>query len=284
MDDIRNWILIIGSLLFAAVVGHAVWLSWRNRRSRLRLHIDRDVALGDVDELDLLRAELPTGGARVVAPGESEHASAQPAELDLDQQVPVLMDPVAEAREGASAPAEPAPSARRAPEQVTMNAAMEDAAADAAAIVDPQWGEFDEVVVVNVLARDAEFTGTDLLELVRKHGLKFGDMNIFHRYTPGKRTLDGIRFSMASALEPGTFDLGVLEEYTTAGVSFFMRLPGPEEPMAAFEEMLRVAKDLAERLDGELRDEQRSVMTSQTIEHCRQRIREFTRKRLMRRA
>jgi len=32
-------------------------------------------------------------------------------------------------------------------------------------------------------------------------------------------------------------------------------------------------------LGGELRDEHRSVMTSQTIEHCRQRIREFERKR-----
>ncbi|MEP3563426.1 MAG: cell division protein ZipA, partial [Marinobacter sp.] len=31
-------------------------------------------------------------------------------------------------------------------------------------------------------------------------------------------------------------------------------------------------------MGGELKDERRSVMTPQTIEHCRQRIREFERK------
>ena len=289
MDEIRDWILIVGSVLFTAVLAHAGWLAWHSRRSNLRLDIDRDIPHGEVDELDLLRAELPTGGARVVSSPAAEGGSPRQADLDLNQQVPVLMEPVARAphvpgREAESAVADE-PTAGRLHESASAHTT--DPATPntvGAETVDPEWGDFDEVVVINVIARERGFAGTEILDLVGGHGLRFGDMNIFHRYSPGKGSLDGIRFSMASAVEPGTFDLGVLEESSTAGVSFFMRLPGPDEPMSAFEEMLRVAKDLAQRLGGELRDEQRSVMTPQTIEHCRQRIHEFSRKRLMRRA
>ncbi|MEC7377990.1 MAG: cell division protein ZipA, partial [Pseudomonadota bacterium] len=37
-------------------------------------------------------------------------------------------------------------------------------------------------------------------------------------------------------------------------------------------------------LGGDLKDERRSVMTPQTIEHCRQRIREFERKQRSKKA
>ena len=41
---------------------------------------------------------------------------------------------------------------------------------------------------------------------------------------------------------------------------------------------------LANNLGGELYDENRSVLRAQTVEHYRQRIREFERQRLARRA
>lgn len=278
MDDIRNWILIIGSVLLAAVLVHALWLAWSNRRTKARIEIDGDAPTEEFDELLLLRAELPSGGARVVS-RDGQRDSTRRTDLDLDQQVPVLMEPVAEA--GGETRVAPVleRERRRSPENVSSATSAEDVGT-----IDPEWGEFDELVVINVIARNEGFAGADIVDLAGKHGLKFGDMNIFHRYARGKRSLDGIRFSMASAVEPGTFDLGTLDESTTAGVSLFMRLPGPDGPMSAFEEMLRVAKDIAERFDGDLRDEQRSMMTPQTIEHCRQRIHEFTRKRLMHRA
>ena len=39
--------------------------------------------------------------------------------------------------------------------------------------------------------------------------------------------------------------------------------------------MLSVANSIAQELNGEVRDETRSVMTPQTKEHCRQSITEF---------
>jgi cell division protein ZipA len=52
--------------------------------------------------------------------------------------------------------------------------------------------------------------------------------------------------------------------------------------MEAFDAMVQVAKALAERFDGDLRDEQHSVMTSQTLDYCRQKIRDFQRRQMSR--
>jgi FtsZ-interacting cell division protein ZipA len=48
--------------------------------------------------------------------------------------------------------------------------------------------------------------------------------------------------------------------------------------------MLSVAKDAAGTLGGELRDEHMNLMTSQVIDHYRQQIIEFSRKKMSVRA
>ena len=55
------------------------------------------------------------------------------------------------------------------------------------------------------------------------------------------------------------------------------------DSMQSFDLMADTARAIAETLGGELKDEQRSVMTRQTLEHCKQRIRDFERTRLFRR-
>ena len=71
-----------------------------------------------------------------------------------------------------------------------------------------------EVIVINVLARNgAQFGGSDLLEAFLRNGLKFGDMNIFHRIQPASKV---VQFSVASAVEPGTFDLSAMESFRDA--------------------------------------------------------------------
>jgi cell division protein ZipA len=93
-----------------------------------------------------------------------------------------------------------------------------------------------------------------------------------------------VQFSVASAVEPGTFDLSAMEGFRTPGVSFFMQMPGPEQPLEVFEDMLAVTRDVAASLSADLKDEQLSVMTSQTIQHCRSRIEDYSRKRMSQRA
>lgn len=148
-------------------------------------------------------------------------------------------------------------------------------AAPAKAVTEPE-----EVLIINIMAqRGDNFPGGELLEALLKAGLRFGDMNIFHRYSDIKG--DGeLLFSMANMVKPGYFDLEAMDDFETPGVSLFMTLPLKADSMKSFDLMVDTARDIADALGGELKDEQRSVMTRQTIDHCRERIRDFERRRL----
>jgi cell division protein ZipA len=132
-----------------------------------------------------------------------------------------------------------------------------------------------EVIVLNVMAHEGrEFRGEDLIHTIIASGLKFGDMQIFH-HRFGKGSNGPVIFSLANILNPGTFDLNNMAQFNTIGVSLFMAMPTPINNLDAFEQMLAVAQQLCTTLDGELKDDHRNVMTAQTIEHYRQRIRDF---------
>lgn len=137
-----------------------------------------------------------------------------------------------------------------------------------------------EVIVINVDAPAGKaFSGAAIKNLLEACGMKHGDMSIFHRHEEDD-LLSPIQFSVANAVEPGYFDPDKLESIQTPGVSFFMSIPGPKDYLKAFEFMNETAKCFAENLHGDLKDENRSVLTAQTIEHSRQRIREFERKQM----
>jgi cell division protein ZipA len=138
--------------------------------------------------------------------------------------------------------------------------------------------EAREVVVINVLAKTGQnFSGEKLKDLFEACGLQHGDLDIYHRHEETD-TRSPVQFSVASAVEPGTFRPEDMAKLSTPGISFFMSMPGPSSSLQAFDFMLETAQCVVRNLGGELKDERRSVMTPQTIEHCRQRIREYERK------
>ncbi|MGB4247787.1 MAG: cell division protein ZipA, partial [Pseudohongiellaceae bacterium] len=135
--------------------------------------------------------------------------------------------------------------------------------------------EYSEVLVLNVVAKpDREFTGVDLLPVLLTTGLRFGDMSIFHRHLDND-VRSPVLFSVANIVNPGTFDLNQINDFATRGLCFFMTLPNVANSMQAFDLMLDVAQKVRIALDGDLKDDNRSVMTAQTIEHYRQRVRDF---------
>lgn len=140
--------------------------------------------------------------------------------------------------------------------------------------------EQSEVLVLNVMAKNGRvFSGDDLLHVLITSGLKFGEMNIFHKRL-SKEHQGTLIFSVANMLNPGTFDLNNMDEFTTLGISFFLALPTAINNLDAFEQMLGVAQDIRDTLDGDLKDDHRNGMTAQTIEHYRQRVRDFELRRL----
>ncbi|MFK7732391.1 MAG: cell division protein ZipA [Pseudomonadales bacterium] len=144
----------------------------------------------------------------------------------------------------------------------------------------PKVEYFDEFLAVYVLAKnDAGFNGADLLQILLACDLRFGKRSIFHRHEY-KNGTGPVQFSMANISEPGTFDLNTIESFQTPGICFFISMPGPEDPLKAFDYMVETAKCVARNLDGELKDEARSAMTAQTLEHYRARVQEFERRQL----
>src|SRR5690606_29706238 len=85
--------------------------------------------------------------------------------------------------------------------------------------------EPEEVLIINVMAMKGEmFKGTALLDIILKCGMRYGDMNIFHRYSDNKGE-GALLFSMANMVKPGTFDLDAMDTFETPGISLFMTLP-----------------------------------------------------------
>lgn len=140
--------------------------------------------------------------------------------------------------------------------------------------------EHQELMVLNVLSPTGKpFNGSDMLQILLACDVRYGKMNIFHRYEKSDGT-GPVQFSIANLVEPGDFDLDGIEDFTTPGLVFFMHLPGPKNSIKAFDAMLETARCLVNNLGGELRDQTHSVATKQTLEHYRQRIRDFERRQL----
>lgn len=146
--------------------------------------------------------------------------------------------------------------------------------------IEHHYEEPEEVLVINIMAPSGEyFSGGAILDACIEEGMRFGEMNIFHRH----RDIEGrqpIIFSMANIVMPGTFNIQEMDRFYTPGVSFFLALPCSGKSMDAFDLLYNTAKNLANYWGGELKDENRSVLTQQTVEHYRQRIRDYERKRL----
>ena len=133
----------------------------------------------------------------------------------------------------------------------------------------------ETVITINVMANiDADIEGDLLLQELLTLGFKFGEMNIFHRnhFADGQ----GERwFSLANAFNPGEFSLEKMHEFSTSGLTVFMLLPGPQNPVLAFENMLKVVNHLAKTFGARLEDGSHSVLTRQRIEMYRDEIKNY---------
>ncbi|HEX6592040.1 MAG TPA: cell division protein ZipA [Moraxellaceae bacterium] len=215
--------------------------------------------------------------------------------LPADDSVPVLLTPTTLSAEPPEAeqqdmfadePIAPPPSRRPEPPRVNRASALYDKPVEPVRPVTPPTEEkphleVEDFIAVHVVATGHPFNGEDLLRSVLAYGLRYGEMSIFHRHE--QPTGQGrILFSMAKAVEPGTFNLEAMTGEEVPGVSFFLSLPGVNS-IHAYDIMIDTAKRLAMELQGEILDEQQQVLTRQLIEHYRERVQEFERRRLMNR-
>ena len=139
------------------------------------------------------------------------------------------------------------------------------------------------VLIVTVVAKDQYLNGAALRHVVEACGMEFGDMAVFHRFEDGADQ-GAVQFSMANAINPGVFDIDNMDETATPGVSFFMSMDEPLDPKNALECMMATAETVATHLNGDLLDDDRSVLRPQTKEHYRERVRIHEMNKLRQRA
>jgi cell division protein ZipA len=115
--------------------------------------------------------------------------------------------------------------------------------------------------------------GAKLLESLLAESLQHGKYGVFHRlHTDGT-----IVFSVASMVEPGSFELEKMSETLYPGVTMFTQLPAPVPGMHALNELIACARRLQANLGGTLQDERGVPLTVHRIERMRQEVREFER-------
>lgn len=264
---LREWLIVIGLVVISGILVDG-WRRMRGGKGKLKFKLDGrfdDLPEEDGDPALLsparvvdrqrepqLEEELPAMSASEL----NRRRATEPSQgdLNLDAPVPTLLTPVDSIEHKRTAPV--VESSQELP-------------------------PVEEVLVISVVARESEgFNGPALLQNILESGLRFGEMDIFHRHESMAGNGE-VLFSMANALNPGTFDLDDIDHFSTRAVSFFLGMPGPRHPRQAFDVMIAAARKLANELNGELKDDQRNTMTAQTIEHYRQRIVEFERKHIM---
>lgn len=299
------------ALLVVVLVGYLAW--WRPRTQRLRLRIE-PVPEARLDNTPVERTEI-VSEVRVRSRGEPGPDEAVETEA-ADVPVPVVAvttsdtlltglaagEPfdVAAAEAVVDQPSEPAPEPclsqadlfpdatvpvrpRRGARSMPLFDAAEPGEPIDATIKSGNGNEvlpdIELVISLHVMARGEGFEGRKLLELLLQYGLRFGDMSIFHRHEfPTGHGV--VLFSLAQAMEPGTFNIDTLERESISGVSLFLSLPGYKS-LTAYDLMVDTARRLAKELGADLLDQNSQAVTAGQLDSWRDQVTEFERKRLM---
>lgn len=128
----------------------------------------------------------------------------------------------------------------------------------------------DKIVTLRFIPDKKEIACDVVILALRAAGLTHGRYGIFHKHESD--VSEEPMFSVASLTEPGSFDLANLADTKIPGMSFFMVLPGTGDPVARFDAMVGVARELARDLEGELRDEKGSSWSIQRERYVREEI------------
>lgn len=241
----REWLIGGGVLLVLAVLIDGFRRMRAERRDSIKMSLGMGGGFAEDD--DVYGAELPSGGARIIRRTD-----------------PIISD------QGADDVIVDDPNLETALEQWRQD----DDAAEPAAPRSQFVGE-REILVMHVKSKDRDgFNGSDLLQILLACDMRYGEKDILHRHEKANAE-GGLQFSVANMLEPGVFNLEDINSFRTPGVTFFMTLPGPEDPVQAFECMIETANCLVKNLNAVLLDEDHSTATLQVINLYRDRIKRF---------
>ena len=270
---IRDWMVVVGVLLIVAVLLDA-WRRIRQDRSaevKMKLADSEELSVASEQDFSMF-GELPNGGARVVDRSDILRATGYEIGTDTSSS-PTEHD------ELVAGMTSTAPDGDIEDIDWLDGLGSEDGPSEVVNAQPAPSGlvsqEEPEVFMFNVVARSKQgFHGGDILHILLACDLRFGDMGFFHRHEL-EAGRGAVQFSVTNMMQPGVFDIDNMADMATPGLVFFLTLPGPDDMMQAFDYMLETAKTVARNLDADVLDESRSVVSKQTIEHSRQKVRDL---------
>lgn len=257
MPELRIILLIAGAVLIVGL------LLWERRRRRPAAPPAQVIAPAPVAEA------APTIAAPSPAPA--------PAPLRSFRDVPDVDLPIIEMRESkldldlsfANDPLPELPPDDEPGPEFEVAPIAEPAPVPKPAVVRwPAQGE-RRIVALRVMPRGAErFSGRSLRQALTGEGFVHGAMDIFHLADEEGES----RISAANLVKPGTFDLPTMDLERYAGVNLFAVIPGGEPAMERFDRLIDIARALAARLNGELRDQHGEPLTTARVLGLRQEL------------
>lgn len=132
-----------------------------------------------------------------------------------------------------------------------------------------------DVLVLHVVANEGEVLhGAELLHNFLTLGMKFGEMNIFHRHQDSAGR-GPVMYSLANMVQPGVFEPNTMEQFETEGVSLFMTLPNQCDETVGFSMMLGAAQALADMHGAKLLDDGHQLWSEQSKDRYMGRIQAF---------
>ncbi len=134
----------------------------------------------------------------------------------------------------------------------------------------------EQIIAIHLLPKSGRpLEGRTVLRLLRKYGLLFGEMDLFHRFE--EATGDGaMMFSVLKYTQegPAGFDLDTMEQEHFEGLSFFLALPGIK-PLQGFDMMMSTAQRLGQECYAQLLDDEMNLLSEQLRGHYRHQVLDF---------
>lgn len=128
----------------------------------------------------------------------------------------------------------------------------------------------ETIIALNVYPNPRKaLSGDKTLKVLLKYGLRFGEMNCFHRYEDPENA-SPLMFSVLRITDqgPAGFDLEALSVEQVQGLAFFLALPHPNV-QKGYDSMVSIAGLIARETDGTVYDENNLEFTPQLKEHWR---------------
>lgn len=138
--------------------------------------------------------------------------------------------------------------------------------------------EDEKLIVLHVMARGEQtLDGDQVHAALESCKLQFGPRHIYHRVKEVGGVPESV-FSVANMFKPGYLDPVERDQLVTRGLSLFMVVPGPEEAVPAFRDMLGTAHELAQALGAVVHDENRQPLTRQMAQFIQEEVAEVERR------